>query len=277
MFQTILSASQDPYPNHSDFEFSPDVIVEPLRIPKGQVFVVRDDHLDGGTKQRAAVPFLEELVTKGVHEIAYASPFCGFAQVALAVSARAVGLNFTLFAVRNPSTRNSHAFTDLAESFGARIRLVESLEEAELETSRYARVRPRCQIIPLGIADPIYTGYLQAELTRQWDQVMNYLPGIPRRLWVPFGSGTLLGVLRNVVPTPIEIAAVNVHVLSLNDSRLRSAHELPNVKIISAAVPFLEAAPLLPPIPSNTHYDAKLWAPISFNADDGDVWWNVAR
>src|SRR5688500_1651242 len=73
-----------------------------LAVSKGHVWVVRDDILEGGTKQRAAVPFLRELIAGGARELAYASPFCGFAQVALAAACRELGLRATIVAERDP-------------------------------------------------------------------------------------------------------------------------------------------------------------------------------
>src|SRR5687768_9894600 len=82
---------------------SPPIELEALPVARGRLHVVRDDRLEGGTKQRAAEPFLAELVVDGVREVVYASPFAGFAQVALAASCRRVGLRCTVFASRDPA------------------------------------------------------------------------------------------------------------------------------------------------------------------------------
>ncbi len=42
-----------------------------------------------------------------------------------------------------------------------------------------------------------------------------------------------------------------------------------------SAAAFAEQASLSPPIPSNEHYDAKLWAHILERGRAGDLWWNV--
>ena len=55
--------------------------LEQLQTNNGHVIVVRDDLLDGGTKQRAAVPFLMYFLQNGCKEFTYASPFSGFAQI----------------------------------------------------------------------------------------------------------------------------------------------------------------------------------------------------
>jgi hypothetical protein len=49
------------------------------------------------------------------------------------------------------------------------------------------------------------------------------------------------------------------------------------VQYFSAEQEFSEMATNRPPVPSNIHYDAKLWSFVKSHAQDGDLWWNVAR
>ncbi len=65
--------------------WSPDVILETRSIGNCDIWIAREDLLPGGTKQRAVIPYLRELSALGYRQLAYASPFCGYAQVALAV------------------------------------------------------------------------------------------------------------------------------------------------------------------------------------------------
>jgi hypothetical protein len=79
----------------------------------GRLQVVRDDLLDGGTKRRIIQPRLQPGI-----EYVYAGPVFGYAQIALAVAARAVGARATLFVAK----RNLlHPRTRQAREAGARI------------------------------------------------------------------------------------------------------------------------------------------------------------
>ncbi|MBC7370827.1 MAG: hypothetical protein H7326_04635 [Bdellovibrionaceae bacterium] len=70
------------------FELSPPVVLQKMKIANATSYIAREDLLEGGSKQRAIAPYLEDLVRAGYTHFIYASPFCGFAQVALAASAR---------------------------------------------------------------------------------------------------------------------------------------------------------------------------------------------
>src|SRR5688500_15882484 len=105
-----------------------------LKTNNGEVVVVRDDLLAGGTKQRACVPFLHDLKARGHRRFVYASPFAGFAQVALSLSCREIGLECRIYAEDDKTAllpQCPHPFTSLAAKAGAEIVLTKSLDQAE--------------------------------------------------------------------------------------------------------------------------------------------------
>jgi len=262
-------------------DWSPPVILESLRIPKGVVHVVREDLLPGGTKQRAILPYLRDLRARGVTEVVYASPFCGFAQVALAVCGAAMQMPVTLFCERDPGKVGAnpvqHAFTTVAASFGARIHLYENLTAAHDAATDYANQDDRVFNVPLGFSDPSYIAHMTKEVRRQYGLIEARLGEKPRRLWLPVGSGTLARIFCGLVDPACQILCVDVGVLPSTDPRISGLREFPQVQLMKAEESFREKSRTLPPVPSNIHYDAKLWSWIRRHGEDGDVWWNVAR
>lgn len=258
-------------------DFSPPVEISKLPILNGSVYVVRDDLLPGGTKQRAAVPYLKALRAQGYTTFVYASPFAGFAQIALASACNDLSLQCLICAENDPSKPGlqPHAFSKLAEKFGAKLVLSETLKQAENLAKEFERLDHRYLKIPLGFNTEIFRNELEREVRKQWSYVEEVV--VPRRLWLPLGSGTLATVFSKVLPENVEIHCVDVHVLQPNDSRIQKLRALPRIHVHSAPERFAEPAQSLPPIASNIHYDAKLWAPIYASAGDGDLWWNVAR
>lgn len=264
-----------------EIQTSPDIQIDTLKIPRGRLFVVRDDLLQGGTKQRAALPFVRRQQKTGVREFVYASPFAGFAQVALASACAVVGVDCTLFCERDRSREDGafvpHDFSKLAASFGARLVICESLEEATRLTALHTCSRPSSSVIPLGFDCAEFREDLTREVSRQWSLVQRLTGRGSGTLWLPVGSGTLASVFRRVIEPERQIKAIDVRVLGSDDPRLRRVAELKGVLLHSAPQPFVERSRTLPPIASNVHYDAKLWEFILRDADDGDIWWNVAR
>ncbi|MES3037022.1 MAG: hypothetical protein V4736_03870, partial [Bdellovibrionota bacterium] len=248
---------------------SPPIVIDRVKAARGIINVVRDDFLEGGTKQRAAIPFLQECMANGYREFIYASPFCGFAQIALAASAKAVGVQCTLFCEADPNTdMKAHEFTEIAQSYGARVILAPTLQDAEISAAIYTKGKVDRNQVPLGFNTPRYKYYLCQELTLQWKRLRE-IAGNPKNLWLPVGSGTLAQVFRQIISERTEIHCVDVHVLAKDDSRIQAVQQLVKTQYYCAPEKFIEVAGELPPLASNKFYDAKVWQFIQSHSEPG--------
>lgn len=245
-----------------------------------RIHVLRDDLLRGGTKERAVHPYLKQAMRDKYGEFVYASPFCGFAQVALAAAACDLGAKCRLFCVADAMQRPrfvEHEFTSLARACGAQVTLAGDLAEAQAQAELFAAGERTRYLVPLGFADEHFKRLMAEEIAWVWQCVCRELGGPPGRVWLPVGSGTLADCFRAVQPADVELLCVNVHVLDEGDARLKALSDRPGLRLIDAEEVFSRPALTLPPIPSNIHYDAKLWRFIEQQGRDGDLWWNVAR
>lgn len=260
--------------------FSPMAVVERIKHNAKTFYVVRDDLLPGGSKQRACVPLLKGLHKKGAQHFLYASPFAGFAQVALAFAAQQINLSCHLFCEEdktNSMPLQKHAFTLLAEKFGAQITVVSTLNEAEALAENEARKKTSNYKIPLGFNCEEFISEFEIQLREQWAHITKKMGLTPKRVWLPVGSGTLLSVIRRIVPNSTEINCVDVCVLSDQDPRIQAVKNDPRVNYFKTPEKFYQLAEQPPSIPSNIHYDAKLWRHLVEFGQMDDLWWNVAR
>lgn len=255
--------------------FSPPIEISPLTTEQGNVFVVRDDLLRGGTKQRAAVPFINALKKQGVDEVVYASPFSGYAQVAIAISSQSVNVKSTIF-VEKDQTIEHPTFSFFSRKIAdiSNLQITKNLADAETEAENYCRGNDSRRKIPLGLNDEQFKQCLRHELTEQWALLCKTI--VPERLWISLGSGTLAEVLHPIISKTTILSCVDVHVLPDNHPRIQKIKELYNVEIYSAPEVFIKPALNPPEIPSNLFYDAKVWQFINKKAKHNDVWWNVA-
>lgn len=251
------------------------VTVLPLASSSGKKYVVRDDLLPGGSKQRAAIPWIRELKEFGYRHMIYASPFCGYAQVAVAIACEELGLTCTIVAERDQRFVENcfHPFTELARSHGARIAYAENLNRAHERASEIEDESSLSYQIPLGLNSPRFREIFKDELMSAWELLQ--MTCRPRRVWLPLGSGTLARVMDSFLPADITIHCVNVHVLDASDERLTSLCRSPRIRLHSAPMAFHEKAEALPKVPSNIYYDAKVWSFLENEGEDGDLWWNV--
>jgi len=276
---SIFSTSDSAKPNKS---LSPPPVLDTIALPNGgHCRVLRDDLLPGGTKQRALVPFLTELASQGCEEFVYASPFAGFAQVALAACTRLLGLKTTIFCEQVPPELGGadplHEFSRLACSFGANVTAINGLGQAELAAQAYSQEKSGRVKIPLGFDHPRFHFFMQAALGELVTKILAELNPGPSAIWLPVGSGTLTRAITPLLPNELQINLVDVRVLPPLDPRIHALEQSPRYHFRRAPELFAERAWEAAPVPANLHYDAKLWAFIQRHANSGDVWWNVAR
>ncbi len=272
---SFTSLYADPLPP----EQSPLVFLDRKPIAAGEVWIVRDDLLPGGTKQRAVGPYLTRKMAKGAEEFIYASPFSGFAQVALAASCQMLGVKAVLFCEIDPycPDQGPHEFTRLAEKQGATIHLCKDLNEAERRAEAYADSHSSRFKLPLGFSDPQFIRDLQFELEKQLKQITLLLNGLPPRIWIPVGSGTLAQAFHQALKGRSVLKCVDVQVLPEGHPRFSQLSCLSHLQLSRAPQKFHQKASNLPPVPSNLYYDAKLWTFLENEGQNGDLWWNVAR
>jgi threonine dehydratase len=218
--------------------------------PHGDFWVVRDDLLPGGTKQRFLPVMME-----GQREVVYAGPAWGGAAVGIAWTARQMGIQATLFyAARQGLTPRQ----ELAKQWGARLAHV---RPGYLSVVR-ARARQYCQNTGAKLLE---WGLPQAG--RLFRQALQSFP-MPdaREVWVAAGSGTLLRALAEVLPVPVVGVQVGHALTGATAGGCRIiAHPLKFEQRTKASVPF----------PSCRHYDAKAWEMMERHGRPGSLFWNV--
>ena len=223
---------------------------EPVLEDHGGVIVVRDDLIPGGTKARVL-----PAIMNGAAEYVYASPVCGYAQVALAIVARHMGKRATVFCA---ARKTRHRLTNEADRNGARI--------VEVPVGYMTVVRKRAQdychetgaeLLPFGLDSPAFITALA--------DVALALPIKPTEVWAVAGSGVLIRALQGAWPTA-----------AFHAVRIGSKPDAGRAQVIEAPEKFENDARMPPPFPSCTNYDAKAWRFVRERAQPGALFWNVA-
>jgi len=226
------------------------MLPSPVVEDRDGLLVVRDDLLPGGTKRRV----LDGLLNCA-DEFVYASPACGYAQVALAYAATANGKRATIFTAR----RNApHARTAEARAAGAKIVMVPFgyLSNVTARARLYA-AQTGAAYLPFG--------FDTAEVAEALVAVAAGLGVMPREVWTVAGSGTLSRALQRAWPAAAFYAV-----------RIGKAPDIGRAALRVAPEPFERDARERPPFPSCGNYDAKAWRFIVRQASPGALFWNVA-
>lgn len=229
----------------------PDPVVERV----GEILVVRDDLLPGGTKARF-LPYLFE----GVEELVYASPAEGGMQLALAYTAGRLGRRATVFVA---ARRKPHPRTAEAEAAGANIVTVRPgyLAVVQARAREYAARTPSARYLELGGASEAAELRLASHARRVADEV-----GSVEQVWCASGSGLLTRALQRAWPNAAHFAV-----------QVGRPIEDPGIAlVVEAPYRFAQKARSEPPFPSCPHYDAKAWELARELAMPGALFWNVA-
>lgn len=257
--------------------------------PSVSVTVIHDDELPGGTKQRALAAFMRFTEDKArragcpdsaKHEFVYAGPIQGFAQIALGVCAHATGTLGTSF-IDRVAVRSR--LTDFSEAVGSTVREVGLESEhaklwqveatAESYTKRRNLLAPgTCHLVPFGLDHPDFNRLLREAVLGALPDSLRAAP--PRRLWLVAGSGTILKTLAEIWPSTYFL------VVQVGKALPRTTMQrVPQFWAFKAPMAFESPAQEeeMPPFPSVTNYDAKLWGFVRRYAEPGDFVWNVGR
>jgi hypothetical protein len=225
-------------------------MLEPIIEEVGDILVVRDDVLPGGTKSRA----LSKLLRPG-KEYVYATPAYGYAQIALAITCRQIGAKATVFVAKR---KELHPRTMEAKIAGASIQQVPNGYMNVVK----ARAREYCEtygatLLPFG---------LDFEDMRQaLKEVALSIKISPSEVWTVAGSGTLSRSLQMAWPNA-KFRAI----------RIGAQCNVGKAVLFTAPEKFEESAKASPPFPSCDNYDAKAWQFIRKYAKPGALFWNVA-
>ena len=126
--------------------------------------------------------------------------------------------------------------------------------------------------MPFGLDHPDFNRLLHEAIVSALPPSLREQP--PRRLWLVAGSGTILKTLATIWPkTYFLVVQVG------KDLPRKTMETVPQFWAFKAPMPFEGPAEPseMPPYPSVTNYDAKLWGFVRRYAEPGDFVWNVGR
>lgn len=211
--------------------------VPPIHVERIEgVDVVRDDLVPGGTKRRA----LERMIQLWPEaELVYASPACGYAQLALALAGAGNDRRVTIFT----AARGTLApLTAAAQAAGARIEQVPAgyLSNVQAKARAYC-AETGARLVPFGLDCPEFVDALAGI-------VQDAAIDAPDEVWTAAGSGVLSRALQRAWPAARFFAVA-----------VGKEPDAGRATVIRAPEPFDATATEAPPFPSSENYDAKAW------------------
>ena len=250
--------------------------LEPYSFPKvviekhEDIYVVREDLLEGGSKRRFIDRYVREEIEKGAEEFVFGgAPATGYAPMSLTLQAKHYGADATFFMAKR-SLDNLHEYQKKALEYGANIQWV-NMGMLNVTLSRakkyYEEDTFKRRNFPLGLEDERVIEDIETlarEIKEEWKDKFS-------EIWTVGSSGTLSRGLQKAFPE------LEVHVISVGHKM--SEREIGRAKFYKSPYKFdkpikpIEA----PPFPSAPTYDAKAWPFLKEFAKPNAMFWNVGK
>ena len=250
--------------------------LEPYSFPKvviekhEDIYVVREDLLEGGSKRRFIDRYVREEIEKGAEEFVFGgAPATGYAPMSLTLQAKHYGADATFFMAKR-SLDNLHEYQKKALEYGANIQWV-NMGMLNVTLSRakkyYEEDTFKRRNFPLGLEDERVIEDIETlarEIKEEWKDKFS-------EIWTVGSSGTLSRGLQKAFPE------LEVHVISVGHKM--SEREIGRAKFYKSPYEFdkpikpIEA----PPFPSAPTYDAKAWPFLKEFAKPNAMFWNVGK
>lgn len=251
--------------------YNPVLVVQELKVNDIKINVVRDDLVIGGTKSRAALSYVEYLLSQcpNTNELVYFGASNGYAQVAFAYALQLLksNLKLTIF-FQNIQSQDATKLKYLASNLYANLHYInvnKSFKETWIDIDQYLLEHARAYLIPFGLKDNFYSQFLFKALQNEIDPYVSKIA----RLWMVIGSGVLFGVLYQLLPKTffnLVVVGKDVDVEKYDPNRIklyRSTYKL--YQPIDTKIPY----------PTTHSYDGKIWE-FQSEFQNGDYIWNVA-
>ena len=248
--------------------------LEPYLFPKikiekhDDIYVVREDLLEGGSKRRFIDRYIREEIEKGAEEFVFGGcPATGYAQMSLTLQASKYGAKSTFFMAKRGLDK-LHEYQKKALEYGANIKWV-NMGMLTVTLSRakkyYEEDTFKRRNFPLGLEDERVLEDIEVlgkEIKEEWKDKFS-------EIWSVGSSGTLSRGLQRAFPE------LDVHVVSVGHKM--SEREIGRAKFYKSPYKFDKPIKWAdsPPFPSAPTYDAKAWPFIKQYAKSNAMFWNV--
>lgn len=235
-----------------------------------KINVIRDDLLEGGTKQRAIIPYFKQHKAK---EFIYVCPFTGGAQITLGFGASLTNKKITLFIKkvrpRHPLTKKALKYNtvNLVEIENGTLKSMGKLAEEYYNNKVRENGKDYIELIKLGFDNKKYSKIFTEQLKKSIPKSLKDNP--PKRLWIPTGSTTLLNCLYKVFPKTF------FFVIQTGKTVWDDQIEPKRTKVFISREPFYKKAKFQPPYPTTKSYDAKAWVFVKKHGQNNDYIWNI--
>lgn len=248
--------------------YNPPIQVKTYSYKKIKLNVIREDLLMGGSKQRAMVPLIQNMIKHdNINELIYFGASNGYAIVALAYTLFLLKSNIQMRIYHQKTNLpEARKITDLARSIYPRVKFVYingPMRNGWPLIDEHLQKNKRSRLIPFGLKTDEFKQLYQQALTKYVTKYANVI----KRLWMVVGSGTIFSVLYNMLP--------NTHFCLVQVGKKVDLEGYERYTLYTSTIKLYNEINVGIPYPTAKSYDGKIYE-FDKHFKDDDWIWNTA-
>lgn len=251
--------------------YNPPIEISTIKNNNLKLYIIRDDLIIGGTKNRAIIPYLKYLFNMypDIKELIYLGASNGYAQIAFSYGLQLLKstVKLTIY-FQKTNLDESNKLSNLAKYLYPNVNYIEmdkTFKEIWPIVDFHLKTHDKAFLIPFGLDEEKYKLYLYLALKNYLDPYISKI----KRLWVVIGSGVLFGTLYKIL-TNTEFCLVQV------GKKVNLEKYDPNrIKLYQSSFKLYQKINEKILYPTTYSYDGKIWE-FKNEFKDGDYIWNTA-
>lgn len=248
--------------------WNPPLTVRQVKYNNLTLNVIRDDLIIGGSKVRAAVPYIQSLIktNSNLDEIIFIGAQNGYGQLALAYTLyllKRPDIKLTLYYI-SKSNEDATKIKSLVRHYHPNTVIKESPNVYE-ETDNYLKSHSNTVKLGFGLQS---TEFMEMFSDSVRDKIQPFISKI-KRLWVIGGSATIYNILFKLLPNTF------FNLVQVGKKVELTQEQLERTKLYISTYKLSDPIEFKVPYPTTPSYDGKLWE-FREKFEDYDYLFNVA-
>lgn len=249
--------------------YNPSLIIDTLKFHDIKLNIIRDDLIIGGTKCRATLDFVRNLLKeKKINTLIYLGASNGYAQVALSYCLLLLKSNVQMiFYAQTSNNRESDKLQKISAYLYPHtkyINLEKPFKDIWPLIDAYLSENPKSYLLPFGMDDLNFKKILYKAIKPYLIPIIDKIT----RLWIVIGSGVLFSVLYKI------LHKTHFCLVQVGKNIDFSDYDSKRITLYKSSYKLYQPIKYNVPYPTVKSYDAKIWE-FRNNFLPDDYIWNV--
>lgn len=247
--------------------YDPPLYVKTIKHNNINLNIVRDDVVIGGTKSRAVMPYIQQLLldSPNISELIYLGASNGYAQVAFANTLRLLksDIKLTIY-FQSTKIKDAYKIQCLAKRLYKikYISLAKPMREIWPLVDKQLAIFPNSYLIEFGLRDNKYESLLFESLSHHLENFVDKI----KVMWLVIGSGAIFAALYKILPYTF------FNIVQVGKAAKLELFDNTRYKLHISSYKLYQSVDVTIPYSTTSSYDGKVWEFSELFTPDDWIW-----